>query len=73
MDNETREKIALIRFKLISPVLAEPGRVQNEYFRTQTDRHHEFPRYGNLTRDSRMWVALNKCSGGKWRNLLPPS
>ena len=47
MDNETREKIALIRFKLISPVLAEPGRVQNEYFRTQTDRHHEFPRYGS--------------------------
>ncbi len=27
MDNETREQIALIRYKLISPVLAEPGRV----------------------------------------------
>ena len=46
MDNETREKIALIRFKLISPVLAEPGRVQNEYFRTQAVKRHEFPRYG---------------------------
>jgi transposase InsO family protein len=47
MDNETREKIALIRYKLISPVLAEPGRVQNEYFRTQAAKRHEFPRYGN--------------------------
>lgn len=46
MDDETREKIALIRFKLISPVLAEPGRVQNDYFRTQAAKHHEFPRYG---------------------------
>lgn len=47
MDNETREQIALIRYKLISPVLAEPGRVQNEYFRTQAAKRHEFPRYGN--------------------------
>lgn len=47
MDNETREKIALIRYKLISPVLAEPGRVQNEYFRNQAAKHHEFPRYGS--------------------------
>ena len=46
MDNETREQIALIRYKLISPVLAEPGRVQNEYFRNQAAKHHEFPRYG---------------------------
>jgi len=47
MDNETREQIALIRYKLISPVLAEPGRVQNEYFRTQAAKRHGFPRYGN--------------------------
>lgn len=47
MDNETREQIALIRYKLISPVLAEPGRVQNEYFRTQAAKRHEFPRYGS--------------------------
>lgn len=46
MDNETREQIALIRYKLISPVLAEPGRVQNEYFRSQAAKRHEFPRYG---------------------------
>ena len=47
MDNEAREQIALIRYKLISPVLAEPGRVQNEYFRSQAAKHHEFPRYGS--------------------------
>lgn len=46
MDNETREQIALIRYKLISPVLAEPGRIKNEYFRTQAAKLHEFPRYG---------------------------
>lgn len=46
MDNETREQIALIRYKMISPVLAEPGRVQNEYFRAQTAKHLEFPRFG---------------------------
>ena len=47
MDNETREQIALIRYKLISPVLAEPGRVQNEYFRAQAAKRHGFPRYGS--------------------------
>ena len=41
MDNETREQIALIRYKLISPVLAEPGRVQNEYFRAQEAKQIE--------------------------------
>ena len=38
MDNETREKIALVRYKLISPVLAEPSRAQNHYFRTHVNR-----------------------------------
>lgn len=47
MDNETREQIALTRYKLISPVLAEPGRVQNAYFRTQAAKRHDFPRYGS--------------------------
>jgi putative transposase len=46
MDKEMREQIALKRFELISPVLAEPGRVQNQYFRDQAQRDHEFPRYG---------------------------
>ena len=46
MDNEIREKIALKRYQIISPVLAEPTRVKNQYFREQANREHEFPRYG---------------------------
>lgn len=46
MDDETRKQIALCRYKLISPVLAEPGRVQNEYFRRQSQEQHLFPHYG---------------------------
>jgi transposase InsO family protein len=46
MDKETREQIALIRYKIISPVLAEPTRLQNEYFRSQSQKDHLFPHYG---------------------------
>ena len=46
MKEDIREKIALKRYKIISPVLAEPKRVQNEYFRKQAQREHDFPRYG---------------------------
>jgi len=47
MNKDIAEQIALKRYQIISPVLAEPGRVQNEYFRTQAEREHEFPRYGS--------------------------
>jgi len=43
MTDETREKIALFRYRLISPVLAEPARQQNEYFRTQAQKPHQVP------------------------------
>ena len=46
MEKDIRERIALKRYQIISPVLAEPARAQNEYFRTQAEREHEFPRYG---------------------------
>jgi putative transposase len=46
MHEDIREKIALKRFEIISPVLAEPARAQNEYFRKQTERQLDFPRYG---------------------------
>jgi putative transposase len=46
MNDETRKQIALIRYKLISPVLAEPRRAQNEYFREQEKQEHYFPHYG---------------------------
>jgi len=46
MDEEIREKIALKRYQIISPVLAEPARAQNDYFRKQAAIEHHFPRYG---------------------------
>lgn len=46
MEKEIREKIALKRYQIISPVLAEPTRAQNDYFRSQAEQEHEFPRYG---------------------------
>lgn len=46
MDEEIREKIALKRYQIISPVLAEPARAQNEYFRKQADIEQSFPHYG---------------------------
>ena len=46
MDKEIREKIALRRYQIISPVLAEPSRAQNDYFRNQANFKHEFPHYG---------------------------
>jgi transposase InsO family protein len=47
MNDETRRQIALTRYKLISPVLAEPRRAQNEYFREQAQKEHFFPHYGS--------------------------
>lgn len=49
MNDETRKQIALARYKLISPVLAEPRRLQNEYFREQAQKEHFFPHYGMRT------------------------
>jgi len=46
MKPEIREKIALKRYQIISPVLAEPKRAQNEYFRQQAQVEHDFPRHG---------------------------
>ncbi len=46
MNEEIRELIALARFKIISPVLAEPGREQNKYLRKQADLEHLLPHYG---------------------------
>lgn len=46
MTSETREQVALARYKLICPVLAEPARVQNEYFRTLASQTHDLPHYG---------------------------
>jgi putative transposase len=72
MDKEIREKIALKRYQLISPVLAEPARAQNEYFRKQTEREHEFPRYGlRKVRVSTMKAWLKKYRKGGFDALKP--
>jgi len=46
MQKDSRERIAIKRYQIISPVLAEPARAQNEYFRKQAELDHEFPYYG---------------------------
>jgi transposase InsO family protein len=72
MDKEIREKIALKRYQLISPVLAEPARAQNEYFRKQAGIEHEFPRYGlKKVRVSTMKAWLRKYRQGGFDALKP--
>lgn len=72
MNEETRKQIALFRYRLISPVLAEPGRVQNEYFRTQAGLTHVFPHYGARTvavSTFKRWLKLYRAKG--FEALLP--
>src|SRR4030043_1482611 len=72
MDKEIREEIALRRYQLISPVLAEPARAQNEYFRKQAEAEHEFPRYGlKKVRVSTMKGWLRKYRKGGFDTLKP--
>jgi transposase InsO family protein len=72
MDKEIREKIALKRYQIISPVLAEPARAQNEYFRKQAETEHEFPRYGlKKVRVSTMKAWLRTYRNGGFDALQP--
>lgn len=74
MNKETREQIALMRFRLISPVLAEPGRVQNEYFRAQADQEHDFPHYGRRrVKLSTLKLWLRQFRQGGFEALKPKS
>lgn len=74
MEKEIREKIALKRFQLISPVLAEPARAQNEYFRKQAETEHDFPRYGlRKVSVSTMKAWLRKYRKGGFDTLKPKS
>jgi transposase InsO family protein len=66
MTEDVREQIALFRFKLISPVLAEPGRVQNGYFRSQAAIEHDMPhqRRKRLTVSTlKLWLRLYRKYG----------
>jgi putative transposase len=74
MEKDIRERIALKRYQIISPVLAEPARAQNEYFRTQAEREHEFPRYGlKKLSVSTMKTWLRKYRTGGFEALKPTS
>jgi putative transposase len=74
MEEDIREKIALKRFEIISPVLAEPARAQNEYFRQQAEREHLFPRYGlRKVRVSTMKSWLKKYRKKGFDALKPKS
>lgn len=46
MNEETRKQIALSRYKILSPVLAETSRNRNAYFREASLKEHVFPHYG---------------------------
>lgn len=46
MEEQVRHEVALFRYKLISPVLAEPARQQNDYFRTLAEKHYLVPHFG---------------------------
>jgi putative transposase len=46
MNEETRKQIALCRYKILSPVLAESSRNRNAYFREASLKEHVFPHYG---------------------------
>lgn len=47
MDKEVREAIALLRHRIISPVLMDTGRAQMEYFRGLESRRFEVPGHGS--------------------------
>jgi putative transposase len=46
MDKEIREAIALLRHRIISPVLMDTGRAQMKYFRELESREFEVPGHG---------------------------
>ena len=46
MNDQTRKQIALSRYKILSPVLAETSRNRNAYFREASLKEHVFPHYG---------------------------
>jgi transposase InsO family protein len=72
MEEDIRERIALKRYQIISPVLAEPAREQNEYFRKQATVKHDFPRYGTRKfKVSAMKGWLKKYRKGGFQALKP--
>lgn len=72
MEKDIAEQIALARYALISPVLAEPSRAQNAYFRQQAERELDFPRYGvRKLKVSTMKSWLRRYRQGNFEGLKP--
>jgi putative transposase len=66
MNDDIRKQIALYRYRLISPVLAESGRNRNEYFREVASKEHTFPHYGTKVvamSTLKLWLKLYKRRG----------
>ena len=66
MNKELRQQIALKRYQLISPVLAESARNRNEYFRNVTLQEHHFAHYGPRTvsvSTLKQWLKVYKRLG----------
>jgi len=72
MNDETRKQIALCRYKLLSPVLAETGRNRNAWFREVAGKEQIFPHYGTRTvavSTLKMWFKAYRKKG--FDGLLP--
>lgn len=72
MNDDTRKQIALYRYKLISPVLAETSRCRNEWFREVASKEHNFPHFGVKTvavSTLKMWLAAYRKNG--FEGLMP--
>lgn len=66
MDKDIRESIALTRFQIISPILAEPRRAQNKYFRQQAGKEHIFAGYGTRrisVSTMKAWLKVYRTKG----------
>ena len=72
MNDETRKQIALERYKLLSPVLAEGGRSRNEWFREVSSKEQVFPHYGAKSvsvSTLKMWLKAYRKEG--FEGLMP--
>lgn len=72
MNDEARKQVGLFRFKLISPVLAEPSRVQNEYFRRMAEQEHNVPHIGPrryAVSTFKLWLKYYRADG--FQSLMP--
>jgi hypothetical protein len=72
MDKEMREAIALLRHRIISPVLMDTGRAQMDYFRVLESRSFEVPGHGTQSfKASTMKGWLHRYRKHGFAGLMP--